>query len=184
MTLVKICGVTRPEDALLAAKEGADFIGMILSSGFARSVTIDRAKEIVDALKFEKAEPVGLFTKETIEEMQALIHTLSLKVIQLHTPLSLKEGEKLDCRRLLVNTIKYPSFKAGDYYLYDRFEGEKEHSPWFMAGGLTPENVLERVLIKRPAGVDVSSGVENGQVGIKDERRLISFIRAVKYGER
>ncbi len=184
MTLVKICGVTRPEDARLAAKEGADFIGMILSSGFPRSVSLMRAKEIVDAIRLERAEPVGLFTNETKEQMEALIESLSLKVVQLHSPLTLKEGQNLLCRRLIVNTIKYPSFKAGDFYLYDKYSGEKDKSCWFMAGGLTPENVLETVLNEHPTGVDVSSGVERGEMGIKDEERLKSFIRAVKYGER
>lgn len=184
MTLVKICGVTRPEDARLAAREGADYIGMILSSGYPRSVSLDQAKEIVDALKLEKSVPVGLFTKETKEEMEEWIDALSLRMVQLHTPFSLKEGERLTCRRLLVNTINYPFFRAGDCYLYDKYEGEKDKSCWFMAGGLTPGNVLNSVLAEHPTGVDVSSGVEGGQIGVKDEGLVRSFIRAVKYGER
>lgn len=183
MTLIKICGVTQPEDASMAAKEGADFIGIILSGGFPRSVDIEQAKEIVAAARQHFAEPVGLFTKETRMQMEEIMQTLSLKIVQLHTPFSLKEGESLACRRLLVNTFQYPSYKAGDYYLYDKYSGQKESRAWFLAGGLTPQNVLSAVHEHQPAGVDVSSGVESFKVGLKDQSLLRSFIRAVKYGE-
>lgn len=183
MTLIKICGVTQPEDASLAAKEGADFVGIILSTGFPRSVDIEQAKEIVAAVKQHFAEPVGLFTKETSMQMEDIIESLSLKVVQLHTPFALKEGESLTCRRLLVNAFQYPSFKAGDYYLYDKYSGQKEGRAWFLAGGLNPQNVLTAIHEQQPAGVDVSSGVESLKVGVKDKDLLRFFIRAVKYGE-
>lgn len=83
-TLVKICGVVSPDDASHAAASGADFVGCILSEGYRRSVDWDTARAIVQAAREGGAEPVGVFTRETDEEIVAACEALDLRTVQLH----------------------------------------------------------------------------------------------------
>ena len=83
-TLVKICGVTTPEDATMAGEKGADFIGFIMSDGYKRSVDLDAARAIVTAISERGAEPVGIFTRETAEEITAACDAIGLRTVQLH----------------------------------------------------------------------------------------------------
>lgn len=93
-TLVKICGVTSPEDAVMVGEKGADFIGFIMSEGYKRSVDKQAAKEIVAAALEGGAQPIGVFTKENAEEMTNACTEIGLNTVQLHgdTPrLNLKD---------------------------------------------------------------------------------------------
>ena len=93
-TLVKICGVMTPEDAKMVGEKGADFIGFILSDGYKRSVDAETAKELVRTIVDMECQPVGIFTRETAEEMTDVCNEIGLKTVQLHgdTPrLNLKD---------------------------------------------------------------------------------------------
>ena len=82
--LVKICGITDPEMAKVAALAGADFIGILFSSLSPRSVSIKRAKEIARAARLEGAEVIGVFVDEELEEILQIVKELDLHYVQLH----------------------------------------------------------------------------------------------------
>ena len=83
-TLVKVCGVTTPEDATQAAVAGADFIGMILWPKSKRSIPLDVAKEVADAAKAAGATPIGVFVDESAEEIVAACEAVGIDHAQLH----------------------------------------------------------------------------------------------------
>jgi phosphoribosylanthranilate isomerase len=197
-TRVKICGITRAEDARTAAAAGADAIGLVFAES-PRRVTVDEARAIVIALPpFIKV--VGLFVDAPAEAVAAVLGRVPLDLLQFHG----RETPE-DCRqfgRPYIKTIhiredvdvagtarRYPD-AAG--ILFDAFHpqlagGSGTRFDWtrvprdldrpvILAGGLTPENVAEAVRTVRPYAVDVSSGVESSK-GIKDAARIAAFIR-------
>ncbi|QDZ21654.1 phosphoribosylanthranilate isomerase [Chloropicon primus] len=83
-TLVKVCGVMTKEDAAMVGEKGADFIGFIVSGGYKRSIGLEEAREIVSRVKEGGAEPVGIFTRETAEEMVRACDEIGLETVQLH----------------------------------------------------------------------------------------------------
>ena len=83
-TLVKVCGVTTPEDATQAASAGADFIGMILWPKSKRSIPLDVAKQVADAAKAAGATPIGVFVDESAEEIVAACEAVGIDHAQLH----------------------------------------------------------------------------------------------------
>jgi len=83
-TKVKVCGVTNPEDALFAAKNGADFIGMIVWPKSKRSIDVETAKQIAAASREGGAEPVGVFVSENAEEIVSKCSEIGLDIAQLH----------------------------------------------------------------------------------------------------
>jgi phosphoribosylanthranilate isomerase len=132
--------------------------------------------------------PVGVFVNETIENILAAD---SIEVIQLHG------SESEDYIRELKRKTNKPVIKAGnsqeaDFLLFDgpvpgsgqtfdRAEIPKTEKPFFLAGGLTPENVSEAIKKTAPFAVDVSSGVETN--GVKDAEKIKNFIRSIKNGK-
>ena len=83
-TLVKVCGVTTPEDATQAVVAGADFIGMILWPKSKRSIPLDVAKQVADAAKAAGATPIGVFVDESAEEIVAACEAVGIDHAQLH----------------------------------------------------------------------------------------------------
>jgi phosphoribosylanthranilate isomerase len=186
---IKICGITRPEDALFAEKSGADAIGVVVFSGGVsrRVVSPGSAREIFDA--------VGPFTttvavshtdsREDLEQMLAL----NTDAIQISHPFTFCEkpgvriirvigrGDPLpdDCDAIIVDD----SHGKGRRYdpSYARVAAQQSRVPVILAGGLTPENVGEAIRIVRPYAVDVASGVEEAP-GIKDKEKVRAFIAA------
>jgi phosphoribosylanthranilate isomerase len=188
---IKICGITRPEDARFAEEAGADAIGVVVFSGGVsrRVVSPERAREIFDS--------VGPFTttvavshtdsREELEQMIALHPT----AIQISHPFTFQEdpgvkvirvigrGDPLpvDCDAIIVDD----SHGKGRAYdpSYARDAMERSTIPVILAGGLTPENVGEAVCQVRPYAVDVASGVEVSP-GIKDYEKIQAFIAACR----
>jgi phosphoribosylanthranilate isomerase len=186
---VKICGITRVEDALHAEEAGADAIGAILFSDSPRCISLERAREIFGS--------VGPFTTTV-----AVTHTRSRKdldrvialrpgAIQISQPFNfpvtpparilrvVRPGEPLPAGAdaLVVDQ----SHGTGSPYDPDFALGMVRRSPVpvILAGGLTPENVAGAILAVRPYAVDVASGVEV-RPGIKDPSRVTAFIRAAR----
>lgn len=200
MTKVKICGITRLDDALAAADSGAWAIGLIFAPGSPRRVDLRRAKSISGRLP-KGILKVGVFLDQDEAEILRAREEARLDLLQLH-------GAEDDafCRRLgLSRCIKAVTLKdaaslipargfRARYLLVDR-PRSAEPGPsvdWglarrltrarkrvLLAGGLTPENVNQAVLRARPWGVDASSGLESAP-GIKDRRRIAAFIAAVR----
>ena len=187
-TRVKICGITRVEDALAAAHAGADAIGMIFWSGTPRCVDIDRAKSIAAALPaFVTA--VGLFVDPQEDEVRAVLDGVPLDMLQFHgdeeprfcgsfaapyikavtvgadRDLLQYASRYADARGLVFDAFVPGGMPGGMGTTFDWSTLTPElvgalGRPVILSGGLTPQNVGEAIRAVRPWAVDVSSGVE------------------------
>jgi phosphoribosylanthranilate isomerase len=197
--LIKICGLTSPEDAHAAVVAGADFVGFVFRPGTPRALDPAAAGWIHE---ITGAEKVGVFLDSPLETVVQVRDLLGLDWIQLHgdEPDSFLEvlGEKV-IRRVKVGTeIDWervarlserclPLFDpgAGDGVAW-AWEVLRERPPgvrFGLAGGLTPGNVEDAVRTVRPHLIDVSSGVEAAP-GIKDHAKIRDFISNVRMFER
>jgi len=199
---VKICGVTRVQDALAASEAGADAVGLMFYERSPRFVMRQRAADIIAALPPFVAK-VGVFVDAPEEEVRRTISECGLDTLQFHG----QESPEY-CRRFGLKVIKAFRIRdaqtlaaAGAYdqetWLLDSYAegapgGTGKSFNWdlaatvvrgggriLLAGGLTPENVGQAVTQVRPFGVDVSSGVESAP-GIKDSAKIRAFIEAAR----
>ena len=188
--LIKICGIKNPEIAAFAAQHGAHFIGMILTPGFSRSISIEQAKIIAEASYDHGAVPVGVFVSAQPEEIESACRELKIEYVQAYQ-LSLPLPKHL--KRFFINDDKASLRPQCDYLLIESNHPGTEEKiddqqfsfpqirPWLIAGGLNPQNVKSTILRYRPDGVDVSSGVEKD--GIKCPELIFQFIQEVKSHE-
>jgi phosphoribosylanthranilate isomerase len=200
---VKICGITRVQDAVRCAELGADAIGCVFYPKSPRHLTKDRARGICSAVP-DHLKTVGVFVDETFSSIMHHVEYCHLTTVQLHG----KEHPGL-VRRLLEENIpvikalfiggnptvddaaKYPASAflvecgrgklPGGNALGWNWEAAKnlgKEYPLILAGGLDPENVATAVQMSAPYAVDVSSGVESSP-GRKDFVKVAAFIKAV-----
>ena len=197
---VKICGVTRPEDALEAARLGADALGFNFWPGSSRCVTAAAAQAMVQRLP-PFVTPVGVFVNQPEEEMRRIAGESGVRVLQLHgeeppelctrLPLPVVKAVRVESARSLEALRAYsvaaflldaPSAGyggSGATFDWSLAAGLTGLGPLVLAGGLTPENVAAAVRVVRPYAVDVSSGVESAP-GVKDAARMARFIAAAR----
>lgn len=206
-TSVKICGLTRVEDAQLAIQGGAWALGMIMWRESKRYVAPQAAADIAESAR-RSAEIAGVFVDQPLDEVVALTNEIGLTLVQLHG----SEGQSFCmevARRTGARVIKafrvqgrdvlgeMGKFYNVDFQLLDTYKagvpgGTGETFDWsilrgyrrgmvpiILSGGLTPENVAGAIEIAGPWGVDVSSGVES-EPGIKDPEKLSAFFEAVR----
>lgn len=202
MAAVKICGVTRIEDALVAARSGAHAVGLVFYAPSPRYVDPDTAAAIVRALP-PFVTPVGLFVDAVQDEVRAVIERTKIQLLQFHgaeTPEFCARFElpymKAVRVRPEVDLLQYArDFADAKALLLDAYQeglhgGTGSRFDWnlippglplpiVLSGGLTPENVTEAVRRVRPCAVDVSSGVE-AQKGIKDAQKIAAFVKGVR----
>ncbi len=199
--LIKMCGITRPQDACKAIEEGADLIGMIFSLASPRYVSLEQAEAISTVAREAGAKTVGVFYENTLDHMRAIIKAVQLDFAQLHSPEATLLGARLDIPKIYVRQPgmgieSLPDFsESEDWILYDAAVGGSgklidwtkikvpEGIRWFLAGGLTPSNVMQAIEQLNPTGVDVASGIEGGNKGIKDPELIKQFAEAVRYAE-
>lgn len=195
---VKICGITDPEDALLAAGLGADAVGMIFAPS-SRRIGTAAARDIVRRLPPEILA-VGIFRNERRERVVEVANTIGLRAVQLHGDESpedtrwvsarvpavirafsvrdpaLTSGADYGPHRLLIDS---PSPGSGQVFDWSVVEQVAAGRPFILAGGLTPDNVADAVELVEPWGVDVASGVESSP-GRKDPAKVRRFIQAAR----
>ena len=202
---IKICGITRIEDALAAVEAGADALGFMFYAASPRCITPAQAAPIIRTLPPFVAK-VGVFVDASEADIHSVIETCGIDTLQLH-------GQETPefCRRFRQNVIKAFRIRdadslrlTADYsqqtWLLDSFVPGKPGGTgatfnWefaaqavqgggrvILAGGLTPENVARAVQQVRPFGVDVSSGVESAP-GLKDPKKIRAFVQAARTGE-
>jgi phosphoribosylanthranilate isomerase len=202
MTRIKCCGMTRIEDALFAARLGADAIGVVLTARSKRRVTIAQAQAIVRALP-PFVTSVTLFMDDDAAFVREAIDAIQPDLVQFHGSESddwcaqfgrryLKAIAMGEGAAALPSLHRYPgaagllldghglgeaggSGKAFDWSLMPR----ELTQPLILAGGLTPANVADAIRIAHPWGVDVASGIESAP-GVKDAHKLADFIAAVR----
>jgi phosphoribosylanthranilate isomerase len=183
---VKICGITRHEDATLAAALGADALGFVFTQS-PRKIGRDTISPWIQEI--DSVEKVAVFTDETVDEILEVCDGLGINTIQLHAVPS-AEHERLSMRFGIIYAIHeyrkdlLPGFPCRILIDGSRGRGVKGQwkeldVPYILAGGLTPDNVREAIKSGKPVGVDVSSGVEISP-GIKDPLKLKQFIREAK----
>lgn len=204
-TRVKICGVTRIEDAHAAVAAGADAIGMIFDPNSARVVTIEQARAIVAALP-PFVSVVGVFVDAAPEAVRAVLNRVALSLLQFHgaedpgecvsygrqyiKAIRMRDGVDLraaekqfaNAAGLLLDTY-VPGVAGGSGQAFDWSRVPAERGkPLILSGGLGAANVGAAIRRVRPDAVDVSSGVEVSP-GIKDSAKIAAFLRAVRETE-
>jgi phosphoribosylanthranilate isomerase len=202
MTQVKICGLKRPEDALVAVDAGADLIGLMMYEGSPRYIPSALAARIAAAVR-GRAAAVGVFVNASVEEMNRAVRELQLDYLQLSgdeteetiraldapvidvihmhehlTPDALAERvSRTAARIVLLDTARADSFGGtGEAFDWNRVPSLAR--PVMLAGGLRPETVAAAIGRVRPWGVDVSSGVERN--GEKDHEQIRAFVAAAR----
>ena len=199
---IKICGVTRPEDAELALKLGADTIGCVFHPGSVRAVSLRAASDIRSVVGASSAM-VGLFVDPEAVAVEAVLERVELDVLQFHgsEPPEFCEQFARPYMKAVAMTAEVDLPGLEQAYRHSvglvldsanggQFGGTGQRFNWdwvgqglghrvMLAGGLTPENVAEAVAKVQPAAVDVSSGVEK-EKGIKDKDRMRAFIDAAQ----
>lgn len=210
-TLVKVCGITRPEDGLLAAEAGADAVGFVFHPTSPRRVDPRRAAAIARVLP-PFVIRVGVFVDASSEEMRRVADEVGLDLLQLHGDEPVEALEGLPRRALKAvrvgpgftpaEAVRYTGHAAGilvDTRLvgetvmpggtgvpfdWSLIRGLRDEVDFLMlAGGLSPDNVAAAIGEVRPHAVDVSSAVER-LPGQKDPERVRAFIEAVRATER
>lgn len=187
---IKCCGITRVEDARFAETCGADAIGVVVCSpSSARSVTMDRARDI-----FEAVGPFTITVAVTHSSSQAdLEKILELRpdVLQISYPFTFRKKPDLKVMRVIGRNETIPTDcdaiivdeSHGSGVIFDPAFARQVVSdspvPVVLAGGLTPENVAAAIRWVHPYAVDVASGIETAP-GIKDHRKIAAFISAAR----
>ena len=200
-TRIKMCGMTRPQDAACAMRQGADALGFIFWPTSPRFIAPSEARPMIrDAGPF--VATVGVFVNPGTEEVRAAIAATGISALQFHgeeppdfcagfgLPFlkAFKVGQGGD---LLKSTARY---HAAAGWLFDAFDPrlvggtgeafdwslipEKLSRPLVLSGGLHAGNIGEAIRRARPFAVDVSSGIETGK-GIKDAAKIAAFVQGV-----
>mgnify|MGYP003704456695 CR=1 FL=1 len=202
MTAIKICGITREQDLLDAARAGANAVGFVFYTKSPRAVTPARAAELMRGLP-PFVTSVGLFVDAGVDEVKAALAVARVDLLQFH-------GDETPayCRQFNIPYLKALRVRPGvdllqyarEYHgarglLLDAFvEGTPGGTgatfdwalipknlplPVVLSGGLTPGNVAASIRVVRPWAVDVSSGVEISK-GIKSAEKIAAFVTGVR----
>jgi phosphoribosylanthranilate isomerase len=201
-TRVKICGFTRPEDALAASKLGVDAIGLVFYAPSPRNVEIEQAIDICQAV-LPFVTIVGLFVDPDRAYIEAVLKKVPIdliqfhgdesaefcgsfsrpyiKAIRMHDQVDLAEVEQTySAAKGILLDAWHPSEKGGTGEQFDWKRIPADFKlPIILAGGLAPENVKLAIESARPFAVDLSSGVEVGK-GIKDPLKMATLLTEIK----
>lgn len=208
-TRAKICGITRVEDVYSVVHSGADAIGLVFYPPSPRHVSIEQAERLIQHIP-AYVQTVGLFVNASLEQIQEVLKTVALDLIQFHgdeTPEQCQYIAKRVQRRWykaiqvkpdvdLIQTIEqyqqagasamlldawHPELKGGTGHAFDWAQFPKLDIPLILAGGLKPENVEDAITTTGAYAVDVSGGVESAK-GIKDQQLIEQFMQGVHRG--
>ena len=195
--MIKLCGMRREEDIAYANEFLPDFVGYILAEGFRRTVDIGFAARISQSLD-SRIKKVGVFVDTPVDIVKRAAESIGLDVIQLHGS---EDDDYIARLRALTGKPIFRAFKVkseadlpaiencvADLVLLDSGAGtgktfdwslvQSVQRPYFLAGGLDPDNVADAIAALHPYGVDVSSGIETD--GVKDESKMAAFVAAAR----
>jgi phosphoribosylanthranilate isomerase len=204
-TRVKICGITRPEDGLAAARLGADAIGLVFHSPSLRAVSEKQARAICEALP-PFVTRVGLFVNAERGKIERILAEVALDLLQFHG-----DEPAADCEgygRPWIKALRMApgldvidrarQYRAASGILLDSYQAGQAggtgttfdwsrvpaalDTPLILAGGLEPGNVAAAIEQVQPWAVDVSGGVEASK-GIKSAARMAAFMHEVNHVE-
>jgi phosphoribosylanthranilate isomerase len=203
-TRVKICGITREQDARAVVASGADAIGLVFYPESPRYVSIDQARKIAGAVA-PFVTIVGLFVNATAADIREVTAAVPLALLQFHG-----QEANQDCNGFGLPFIKsiamrsetdlssdFAKYPDASGFLLDTWQPDthggggktfnwgqvpaRREAPVILAGGLTPENVALAIRTVNPYAVDVSSGVESAR-GIKSGDKIMAFMTGVQQG--
>lgn len=197
MTKIKICGLRREQDIRYANELMPDYIGFVFLKGKMRYVTFEEAAHLRSLLD-PTIPAVGVFVNEPAENVIRLLQAGTIQIAQLHGQEDeayieelRRAGDHCIIRAFAVRSSEdiHRAFAfPADYPLLDNGKGtgetfdwslfQEQEKPFFLAGGLSPENVKEAIECFHPYAVDVSSGVETD--GFKDYEKMKAFMDAVR----
>jgi len=204
--IVKICGLTRVEDAAAAAEAGADMVGFVFAPS-PRTVSVASAREMSRAVSGAGTLKVGVFVDAEAGFVRWTVEETGLDLVQLHgrespaycrslpvgviKAVRVKDNSSLEEAKPYLETVRFllldswrPGLPGGTGLTFDWSLAEgvgKCGVPWLLAGGLHAGNVAQAVAACRPDGVDVSGGVE-AEPGVKDHQLMRRFIEAARGG--
>ena len=202
VTRVKICGITRGQDAIVAASLGAHAVGLMFYKDSPRFVSVDKARKVIEELP-PFVTRVGVFVNPEEQEVNAVLRTMRLDLLQFHGDESpqfcvrfgmpyikairvTKDMDLLqyasryrDAEALLLDTHSESSYGGtGEAFDWNLIPGNMP-VPIILSGGLNAENVARAIRQLQPWAVDVSSGVESAK-GIKDAAKIAAFMQEVR----
>jgi len=202
-TRVKICGITRPEDAEFAANLGVDALGLVFYQQSPRNVSVEQARIIIQAIP-AFVTTVGLFVNADSTSVRQILAEIPIDLLQFHGEESSDYCQSFDkpyikAIRVRANfdlsaeVQRYHSAKAvlldsyvkgikgGTGVTFDWGQIPAQLSkPIILAGGLTADNVAQAINLLKPYGIDVSGGVEYSK-GLKDKEKIIQLMKEVLY---
>lgn len=204
-TKIKICGLRRVEDADFVNEAKPDYAGVILCRRFWRGIDFEQARAIRDRLSPD-IPLVGVFVNDKFSDVLMALRTGVVDMVQLHGTESeeyitslqmLNKGVEIikACQVHSPEVLRYAADTAADHILLDSGSGsgklldwalvEKFPRPFFLAGGLTPENIPEAIERVHPWGVDLSSGVEEAtgsgpEDRVKSREKILAAVEAVR----
>ena len=203
MTKIKICGITREEDALFCADQGADFTGFIFVPSTPRYVEPEKAAAIAAKVRERETRPkmVGVFRDASNDYIREIHNLVGFDVVQLHgsesddaiRELGIPAIKTLRVAETLPDTHAAPN---AAWLLFDTFDERRSggtgrrfdwsllatyerSKPFFLSGGIDPENVVAAISLVRPDAIDLSSGVESAP-GVKDHEKIARLFERVR----
>lgn len=201
MTLVKICGLRRACDIEAANELRPDYVGFVFANGSKRYVSPEEAK-VLRSMLDPGISAVGVFVDADLSFIEDILDSGTIDMIQLHGN---EDGGYIDRLRSSSSAPIVKAFRIGDgmdvdeimscpadHIMLDSGAGtgnvfdwnmiENMNRPYFLAGGLSADNVEEAIERLHPFAVDVSSGIETD--GFKDKTKMAAFVAAVRRGDR
>ena len=203
MTRIKICGITREDDALFCAECGADFLGFIFVPASARYIEPEKAGAIAARLHESGHAPkfVGVFQDASADYIRVISSVAGLDIAQLHgsetdddiSALGIPAIKTLHVGETLPDT---PAAPTAAWLLFDTYDERRSggtgrrfdwsllatyerSKPFFLSGGLDPDNVVAAISLVRPDAIDVASGVE-ASPGVKDHAKVARLFERVR----
>ncbi len=197
MTKVKFCGLKSENDVAYANEFLPDYAGFVFAPASKRYVSPEKAKRLKEALD-GRISAVGVFVNESADRVADMLNGGIIDIAQLHGDEDEIYIEKLRAfsekpiiKAFIIKSaddIKRANACSADYVLLDSGRGSGEQldfsllkgieRPFFLAGGLSPENAETVIITLRPYALDVSSGIETG--GSKDKEKMAAFMKAVR----
>lgn len=199
----KICGITSVRDAAVAAGAGCDAIGLNFYPGSPRCIEVPVARDIVASLP-PFVTPVGIFLDAEPGRIETVLGQVPLGLLQFHGDEPPAACERFGVPYTKTVSVREPvdvtaleqAYGSAGGFLLDTFDPvqrggigrpfdwslwpETATKPLVLAGGLTPDNVFAAIRRLRPYGVDVSSGVEDGEKGVKNPAKVHAFMDEVR----
>ena len=192
MTKVKICGLSTVEAVETAVLAGADYIGFVFAES-KRQVSLEQAHELA-RLVTGKTRIVGVFVSPSLEDLEQAIAQVPLDIVQIHgtfdedqipnisvpviRAIQLRDGVAQVSSQADYLLFDAPVAGSGQTFDWDLLKDQKIQQDFFIAGGLTVNNVRQARETFRPYALDVSSGVETD--GHKDIEKIKAFIEGAK----